>query len=107
MELQELNLLTTRLLDYFEDQTNRRLVVKLEQFLSKLREFMKFDQRPMLQGKGSVSMAEAKQKASKEMREYKAKMRAEKEAEGEAALRALSGKATSIASAKAKARKKS
>jgi hypothetical protein len=34
-------------------------------------------------------------------------MRAEKEAEGEAALRALSGKATSIASAKAKARKKS
>jgi hypothetical protein len=105
-ELQELNLLTTRVLDYFEDQTNCRLVVTLDQFLSKLREFIRFDQRPLLPSKGSVSMAEAKQKASKEMKAYKAKLRAEKEAEGEASLRALSGIATSIAAAKKKPRKK-
>jgi hypothetical protein len=105
-ELQELNLLTTRVLDYFEDQTNRRLVVTLDQFLSKLREFIKFDQRPVLPGRGSVSMAEAKRKATKEVKDYKAKLRAEKEAEGEAALRALSGTAASIASVKKKTRKK-
>ena len=34
-ELEELNLLTVRLLDYFEDQTNRRLVVSLSDFDSK------------------------------------------------------------------------
>ena len=105
-ELQELNLLTTRVLDYFEDQTNRRLVITLDQFLSKLREFMQFDQRPILPHKGSVSMAQAKQKASKEMKEYRAKLRAEKEAAGEAALRALSSKAKSIASGTRRARKK-
>jgi hypothetical protein len=102
LELKELTLLTTRVLDYFEDQTSRRLVVKLDQFLAKLREFIKFDQRPLLLDKGLVSMAEAKQKATQEMKDYKAKLRAVKEAEGEAALRALSGMATSIASAKKK-----
>lgn len=99
-ELRELNLLTTRVLDYFEDQTNRRLVVRLDQFLAKLREFMGFDQRPVLPHNGSVSMAEAKRKASNEMRGYQATLRAEKEAAGEAALRALSDEAKSIASAK-------
>lgn len=105
-ELQELNLLTIRVLDYFEDQTNRRLVVTIEQFLAKLREFMKFDQRPILPHKGSVSMARAKQKASVEMKEYKAKLRAEKEAAGEAALKELGEKAKAIGPAKKKSRRR-
>jgi hypothetical protein len=94
-------------LDFFEDQTNRRLVVKLDQFLAKLHEFMNFDQRPILRHKGSVSMAQAKQKASNEMKEYKAGLRVEREAAGEAALRELGAKATAIGSAKKKPRKKS
>ncbi len=105
-ELHELNLLTVRVLDYFEDQTNRRLVVTLEQFLAKLREFMKFDQRPILPHKGSVSMARAKQKASVEMKEYKAMLRAEKEAAGEAALKELGEKAKAIGPAKKKSRRR-
>jgi len=105
-ELLELNLLTTRVLDYFEDQTNRRLIVRLDQFLSKLREFMRFDQRPILAHKGSVSMTHAKQKASKEMKEFRAKLRAEKEAAGEAALRELGAKAVAVGSARKKSRKK-
>jgi hypothetical protein len=105
-ELRELNLITTRVLDYFEDQTNRRLVVRLDQFVSQLREFMSFDQRPVLPHKGSVSMPQAKQKASKEMKEYKAKLRAEKEAAGEEALRSLGEKAKLVTSAKKKSRKK-
>lgn len=105
-ELRELNLLTTRVLDYFEDQTNRRLVVTLDQFLSKLREFMSFDRRPVLPHKGSVSMTQAKQKASREMNEYKAKLRAEKEEAGEAAVRDLNAKVKSIAPSKRKSGKK-
>jgi hypothetical protein len=104
-ELHELNLLTTRVLDYFEDQTNRRLVVTLDQFLAKLREFMTFDQRALLPNKGSTSMAEAKQKASREMKDYKTQLRTAKEAEGESALRALRDSATSIASSHKKPRK--
>jgi len=97
-ELLELNLLTTRVLDYFEDQTNRRLVVTLDRFLVKLREFMGFDQRPVLPHNGSVSMVEARRKASVQMQGYQAKLRAEKEAAGEAALRALGGEVKAIAS---------
>jgi hypothetical protein len=104
-ELLELNLLTTRVLDYFEDQTNRRLVVVLDQFVSKLREFMSFDQRPVLPHKGTVSMTQAKRKASTEMKEYRVKLRAEKEAAGEQALRSLSDKAKLVASAKASRKK--
>lgn len=105
-ELRELNLLTTRVLDYFEDQTNRRLVVTLDAFLVRLREFLAFDQRPLLAHKGSVSMDEAKHKASSEMKAYKAKLRAEKERAGEAALRDLSDKARSIESSAKKPRRK-
>ncbi len=47
-------------------------------------------------------MAEAKRKASREMQDYQAKLRADKEAAGQAALRALGGEAKVIASAKKK-----
>jgi hypothetical protein len=80
-------------------------VVTLGQFLAKLREFMNFDQRPVLLHNGSVSTAEAKRKASREIKEYQAKLRADKEAEGEAALSALTGAATSIEPAKSRKKK--
>lgn len=105
-ELRELNLLTTRVLDYFEDQTNRRLVVTLADFLDKLREFIRFDQRPMLAHRGAVSMDAAKSKASAEMKAFKAKLRVEKESEGEAALRELGEAAQAIGASRKKPRRK-
>jgi hypothetical protein len=98
-ELEELNLITNRLLDYFEDQSNRRLVVSLEGFQMKLAEFMKFDQRPVLRHRGSVKMDDAKARASSELRLYKERIRVEREERGEAALRDLERASRTIGSA--------
>jgi hypothetical protein len=96
VELAELNLLTTRLLDYFEDQSKRKKVVTLADFDTKLKEFIKFDERPVLRHKGRVTMAAAKAKASKEMKAYKARLRALKEAKGADAINALAASAKAI-----------
>lgn len=105
-ELRELNLLTVRLLDFFEDQTNRRLVVALDQFTAKLQEFMRFDSRPVLKDRGSISMDDAKAKASAEMKVYKARIRAEKEAAGARMLSELGGTAKAIEKARTPRRPK-
>jgi hypothetical protein len=105
LDLQELNLLTVRVLDFFQDQSNRRLVVRMADFPRKLGDFMKFDQRAVLHGKGSVSMVDAKRKASTEMRKYGAALRTEKENSGEVAIKALQATVKSVAEKRAKSRK--
>jgi hypothetical protein len=104
-DLKELNLLTNRVLDFFEDQTNRRLVVKLADFPRKLADFLKFDQRAVLTHAGSVSVTAAKKHVQTEMGKYKAALRATKEAEGAAAIEAMRGAAKSIGTAKKPPRK--
>jgi hypothetical protein len=98
-ELEELNLLTVRLLDFFEDQTNRRLVVTLTDFETKLKDFLRFDSRPVLSHRGSVTMEKAKAKAVEELRVFKSKLRSEKERAGEKELRNIEAAAKSIADA--------
>lgn len=106
-DLRELNLLTNRVLDFFEDQTNRRLVVKIADFPKKLADFLKFDQRAVLTHAGSVSVAAAKKHVQSEMGRYKAALRAEKEAAGERAIASLVTASKAIATDKKKpARKK-
>lgn len=99
-ELEELNLLTVRLLDFFEDQTNRRLVVTLGDFEDRLKDFLRFDSRPVLSHRGAVTMEKAKAKAIEELRNFKAKLRRVKEAAGEKALKALEAAAGKIAGGK-------
>jgi hypothetical protein len=98
-ELEELSLLTNRLLDYFEDQSRRRLVVTLADFEDRLAEFMNFDRRPVLRHRRSIRMEDAKAKAGQELGIYKAQIRTEQEERGEAALRDLEKASRSIGSA--------
>ena len=54
VEIRELNRITNMLLDYFDDRTERRRVTTMADLESALVDFLKFNQRPVLQGLGDV-----------------------------------------------------
>ncbi len=100
-EVQELNRIVVMFLDYAEDQARRRKQVFLRDWKTKLDEFLRFNERPVLPGVGSVSRASADLKANDEYEKFAVRRRAALEEQGEAeALRALEG-AAQVASKRA------
>ncbi|MCL4844393.1 MAG: virulence RhuM family protein [Bryobacteraceae bacterium] len=82
-EIAELNRIVTMWLDFAEDQARRRKQIFLQDWETKLNEFLRFNDRAVLQGKGKVSKADADLKAEAAYEEFAARRRALAEAEAE------------------------
>ena len=82
-EISELNRIVTMWLDFAEDQARRRKQVFLANWETKLDEFLRFNDRAVLEGKGIVAKSDADARAEAEYAEFAARRRALLEAEGE------------------------
>lgn len=81
-ELKELNRIVNMWLDFAEDQALRRKQVFLQDWDTKLDQFLSFNDREVLQGAGGVSKKAADEKAKAVFDIYAQKRRQLKEAEG-------------------------
>lgn len=81
-ELKELNRIVNMWLDFAEDQALRRKQVFLQDWDTKLDQFLSFNDREVLQGAGGVSKKAADEKAKEVFDIYAQKRRQLKEAEG-------------------------
>ncbi len=96
-EITELNRIVVMFLDFAEDQARRRKQVFLADWKTRLDDFLRFNERPVLPNAGRVTRAEADRKANAEYERYATLRRAEREAEGEdAALRQLEAAAKAL-----------
>ncbi len=86
-EIGELNRIVTMWLDFAEDQARRRKQVFLKDWETKLNEFLRFNDREVLEGKGRVSKADADLRAEAAYEEFAARRRVLAEAEAERAQR--------------------
>jgi len=84
-EIDELNRIVVMWLDFAEDQARRRKQVFLRDWETKLDEFLRFNDRSVLGGKGNMSHADAVTRAEGEYEEFAARRRALLEAEEEQA----------------------
>ena len=82
-EIVELNRIVTMWLDFAEDQARRRKQVFLKDWEAKLNAFLRFNERAVLGGKGSVSKTTAGARAEAEYEQFAARRRALLEAEAE------------------------
>ncbi|MBS9422591.1 virulence RhuM family protein [Photorhabdus caribbeanensis] len=81
-ELSELNRIVNMWLDFAEDQALRRKQVFLQDWNTKLDQFLDFNEREVLQGAGSISKKAADEKAKEEFDLFAQKRRRLKEVEG-------------------------
>ncbi|BBG60702.1 2-hydroxyacid dehydrogenase [Providencia rustigianii] len=81
-ELKELNRIVNMWLDFAEDQALRRKQVFLQDWDTKLDQFLSFNDREVLQGTGGISKKAADEKAKEMFDIYAQKRRQLKEAEG-------------------------
>ncbi len=81
-ELKELNRIVNMWLDFAEDQALRRKQVFLQDWDTKLDQFLSFNDRDVLQGAGGISKKAADEKAREVFDIYAQKRRQLKEAEG-------------------------
>ena len=79
----ELNRVVVMWLDFAEDQARRRKQVFLTDWGTKLDEFLRFNDRSVLDGKGGVSHTDAVRQAEAAYEEFAARRRALLEAEAE------------------------
>lgn len=84
-ELKELNRIVNMWLDFAEDQALRRKQVFLQDWDTKLNQFLSFNDRDVLQGAGGISKKAADEKAKEIFDTYAQKRRRLKETEGERA----------------------
>ncbi len=84
-EIAELNRVVVMWLDFAEDQARRRKRVFLKDWDTKLDEFLRFNERAVLRGKGTVSKADADARAEGEYDAFMERRRALLEAEAERA----------------------
>jgi hypothetical protein len=82
-EISELNRIVVMWLDFAEDQARRRRQVFLRDWETRLDDFLRFNDRAVLPGPGSLSKAEADEHARDEYERFAARRRALREAEGE------------------------
>ena len=91
-EIDELNRIVVMWLDFAEDQARRRKQVFLAHWKTKLDDFLRFNERNVLAGAGSVSHEVAAEKAEAEYEQFSARRPAFLEAQGERdAAHALEG----------------
>jgi len=74
-EIDTLNRIVTMWLDYAEDQAKRRKQVFLSDWQQKLDEFLKFNERNVLQGAGSVTKKDADAKAKEAYNSFEVRRR--------------------------------
>jgi hypothetical protein len=82
-EIEELNRIVVMFLDYADDQARRRKQVFLNDWKTKLDEFLKFNDRSVLPDAGKVSREAADEKALDEYERFSARRRTELEAQAE------------------------
>ncbi len=82
-EIQELNRIVVMWLDYAEDQASRRKQVFLDDWDRKLDDFLRFNDRQVLNGLGSISRSDAEIHAAEEYSAFEQVRRELAEAEGE------------------------
>jgi hypothetical protein len=82
-EIGELNRIVVMFLDFAEDQARRRKQIFLQNWRTKLDEFLRFNDRDVLPGAGKVSREEADAKAEQEYERFAARRRAELESAAE------------------------
>jgi len=82
-EIGELNRVVVMWLDFAEDQARRRKQVFLSDWETKLNEFLRFNERGVLTGAGTVSHQQAKIKSEAEYEQFAARRRALLETQGE------------------------
>ena len=70
-ELKQLNLIVSLYLDFAELQATNQRPMTMQEWISKLEEFLKASEKKILQNAGKVSAKEAKQKAEIEFEKYK------------------------------------
>jgi hypothetical protein len=88
-EIEELNRLVVMFLDFAEDQARRRKQIFLQNWLTRLHDFLNLNERAILPDAGKVSREEAHQQAEAEYERFAARRRAALEAQGEADLLGL------------------
>lgn len=82
-EIDELNRIVVMWLDYAEDQARRRKQVFMKDWEQKLDEFLRFNERRVLENAGSVSKKHAEAHARDEYEQFAQRRREHKEAIGE------------------------
>ncbi len=81
-EIKELNRIVNMWLDFAEDQAQRRKQIFLQDWADKLDQFLEFNSREVLEGKGRVSKKLADEKAKDEFEKFADKRRRLREQEG-------------------------
>ncbi|MNB62933.1 hypothetical protein D3C81_58980 [compost metagenome] len=82
-EVSELNRIVNMWLDFAEDQARRRQQIFLQDWQEKLDQFLQFNDRDVLKGKGTISKKMADEKAQAAYFQFAEKQRRLNEAEGE------------------------
>jgi hypothetical protein len=85
-EIEDLNRATNMLLDYFDDQAQRRRLVSMGEAETKLDEWLRFNNRTVLTGRGKVTKSDADEHAEREFRKFEAKQIERHRAEADASL---------------------
>lgn len=96
-EITELNRIVVMFLDYAEDQAQRRKQIFLRDWRTKLDEFLRFNERPVLPDAGKVSREAADEKALAEYERFAERRREAIESQAEAdAMRELEDKSKKL-----------
>ena len=82
-EIEELNRLVVMFLDFAEDQARRRKQIFLQNWLTRLHDFLKLNEREILPGAGKVSREQAHALAAQEYETFAQRRRAHLEAAAE------------------------
>lgn len=85
-EIEELNRLVVMFLDFAEDQARRRKQIFLQNWVTRLHDFLNLNERAILPDSGKVSREAAHQHAEDEYERFAARRRVELEAQGETDL---------------------
>ncbi len=88
-EIEELNRIVVMFLDFAEDQARRKKQIFLENWVTRLHDFLNLNERSILPDAGKVSREEAHQLAEAEYERFAARRREALEAQGEADLLGL------------------
>ena len=88
-EINELNRIVVMFLDFAEDQARRRKQIFLQNWVTRLHDFLNLNERAILPDAGKVSRDDAHQLAEQEYERFASRRRAALEAQGEADLLGL------------------
>lgn len=88
-EIEELNRIVVMFLDFAEDQARRKKQIYLQNWVTRLHDFLNLNERAILPDAGKVSREEAHQLAEAEYERFAARRREALEAQGEADLLGL------------------